>query len=158
MVPKQYRQVALVAIAVVTIFLVARSQLVPESFGAYGHYRGNSVAEIAALPIRFAGEEACLECHAGVDEAKIRSRHAPVRCEACHGPANEHALDPAVNFPLNIENAVALCLRCHEKNPTRPPEFPQVDSREHRPGIDCIGCHDPHSPKEEAPWKEVIKE
>lgn len=158
MIPVQIRRVFLVAVVIVMSFLVARTYLVPKSFGAYGHYRGDSVAEIAALPIHFAGEEDCLECHAGVDEIKIRSRHAPVRCEVCHGPASEHAADPALNSITEIEDAVGLCLRCHELNPTRPPEFPQVDSAEHRPGIDCIGCHDPHSPKEEAPWTEDVKQ
>lgn len=151
MIPIQVRRTFLVALVIVVGFLIARTQLVPESFGQYGHYRGSSVAEVAALPTHYAGEEACLECHAGIDEIKIRSRHAPVRCEVCHGPLKKHALIPAENPPPPQENTVGLCLRCHETHSTRPPDFPQIDPREHRPGIECIGCHDPHSPKEEGP-------
>lgn len=141
----------MVAIAIVAAFLVARRFMVPESFGQYGHYRGDSVAENASFETHYVGEEACLECHAGIDEVKIRSLHAPVRCEVCHGPLKEHAYNPAENVPSPVADTVHLCLRCHETNPTRPPDFPQVDPKEHRPGIECIGCHDPHSPKEEAP-------
>lgn len=145
MIPIQARRIILATVLVVATFLAVRSQLVPKSFGAYGHYRGDSVAEIAALPVKYGGEQACTKCHAGIDEVKVTSRHASVRCESCHGPAKQHALDPVANLQPHIENATDLCLLCHASNPTRPPGFPQIDSREHRPGIQCVACHNPHS-------------
>jgi len=151
MIPAQVRRILLIAAVILALFWAARARLVPESFGAYGHYRGDSVGEIAAWPIHYGGEESCTKCHAGIDEIKVRSRHASVRCESCHGPASEHALDPVANPQPHLEDTARLCLRCHEKNPTRPPDFHQVDPREHRPGIECISCHDPHSPEESAP-------
>jgi hypothetical protein len=36
----------------VILFLVARSLIVPHSFGQYGHFRGDALAEVA---VRFAG-------------------------------------------------------------------------------------------------------
>ena len=149
--PIQIRRVSLLAVVIVALFLAARSQLVPESFGVYGHYRADSVEENAAFPAQYAGEEACLECHAGIDEAKIRSGHISVRCEACHGPLREHAATPAENKAAPLENVTEMCLLCHESNPTRPPEFSQIDPREHRPGIECLGCHDPHIPEKNVP-------
>ena len=41
------------------VFLVVRHYVVPKSFGEYGHYRGASIGEIAARPIKFAGHQAC---------------------------------------------------------------------------------------------------
>jgi hypothetical protein len=151
MVPVQVRRIVLITAVIVVTFLAVRSQLVPKSFGDYGHYRADSVAEIAALPVGYGGEEACTKCHAGIDEIKVRSRHRAVHCESCHGPCNEHALDPVAHPKVHPQNATELCLRCHEINPTRPPDFPQVDRREHRPGIECVACHNPHSLEEIRP-------
>jgi hypothetical protein len=48
-----FRLAALYAVGTLT-FLCIRGFLVPRSFGQYGHYRGNAIAEIAARPIHFA--------------------------------------------------------------------------------------------------------
>ena len=149
--PIQIRTISLLTIAIVAAFVSVRSVLVPASFGRYGHYRGDSVAEIAASPIRYGGEEACLECHAGIDEVKTRSSHASVHCEVCHGPLARHAAYPPENPVAPLTDSTATCLRCHASNPTKPPEFKQVDPHEHRPGIECVKCHDPHVPEDNEP-------
>ena len=43
-------RLAVVFLVGIILFLVARGFLVPRSFGQYGHYRGNAIAEIAARP------------------------------------------------------------------------------------------------------------
>jgi hypothetical protein len=145
MFPVQVRRLVLATAIIMAVFFGVRSRLVPASFGLYGHYRANSVGEIAALPVKYGGEEACTKCHAGIDEVRISSRHASIRCESCHGPSLEHALDPVAHPKPHFGASAKLCLGCHERNPTRPADFPQVDPREHRPGIDCVACHNPHS-------------
>lgn len=145
MIPMQVRRIALATALIVSAFLIVRSYLVPSSFGKFGHYRADSVTEIAALPVQYGGDEACTRCHAGIDEIRATSPHRSVRCESCHGPSNQHALDPVTHPELPIADSTKLCLGCHESNPSKPADFPQVSSKEHRPGIQCVACHNPHA-------------
>jgi hypothetical protein len=134
-----------VFVAGTLLFLVMRSFLVPKSFGEYGHYRGNAMAEIAARPVNFAGHQACETCHADVLDKKKDGKHAHVNCEACHGPQAKHADDPSSVQPPKLDTLV-LCVRCHEANAAKPKSFPQVASADHSSGLACDTCHQPHSP------------
>jgi hypothetical protein len=127
------------------LFLLLRGFLVPRSFGQYGHYRGNAVREIAALPVTYAGHEVCETCHADVLEVKSKGVHKRVACETCHGPQGKHADDPGSVQPGKLDTA-GLCVRCHEANQAKPKTFPQVVSAEHSGGAPCETCHQPHSP------------
>ena len=126
-------------------FVGLRAFLVPKSFGQYGHYRGNAIAEIAARPVNYAGHQACEDCHADVLEIKKNGKHVHVNCEACHGPLAKHTDDPASVAPAKLDTAV-LCVRCHEANLAKPKTFPQVVSADHSNGLACDTCHQPHSP------------
>jgi ribosomal protein L37AE/L43A len=128
-----------------TSFVIARGLLVPRSFGRYGHYRGDAITEIAALPIAYAGHQTCENCHSDVLEAKSKGVHKAVACESCHGPLAKHADDPASVQPGKLDTA-KLCVRCHEANPAKPKNFPQVVSSDHASGAACNSCHQPHSP------------
>ncbi len=130
---------------VLVVFLLVRAHFVPKSFGQYGHYRGDALAELSSKPISFAGHQSCEECHADVLEVKTAGKHAGVNCEACHGPLAAHAADPASVVPQLPDTAV-LCARCHEENIAKPKSFPQVVSKEHSGGVLCKSCHVPHSP------------
>jgi len=127
------------------LFLIARGLLVPRSFGQYGHYRGNAIGEIAALPVSYAGHQVCEGCHADVLEMKSKGVHKNVACESCHGPLAKHADDPGSVQPAKLDTA-KLCVRCHEANLAKPAEFPQVVSTDHSNGAACDTCHQPHSP------------
>ncbi|MBI3475419.1 MAG: hypothetical protein HY010_06785 [Acidobacteria bacterium] len=129
----------------VLVFMGVRSLMVPKSFGEYGHYRGNALADIAARPINFAGHQTCETCHSDVFDKKKDGRHAHVNCEACHGALAKHADDPTSVQPPKLDAAV-LCVRCHEANAAKPRTFPQVASEEHSSGLACDTCHQPHSP------------
>lgn len=133
-----------VFVAGILLFLVIRGVLVPKSFGQYGHYRGAALSEIAARPLNFAGHRNCESCHADVLQKKSMGEHARVNCEACHGPLAKHADDPSLQ-PAKLDTT-ALCPRCHEANPAKPTNFPQVASAEHSTGLPCDTCHQPHSP------------
>ena len=67
------------------LFWVIRGYVVPKSFGEYGHYRGAAITDIASHPIKFAGHQACEQCHTDEAAAKSKGAHAHVNCEACHG-------------------------------------------------------------------------
>lgn len=138
------RIAALFAVGVLT-FLGIRAFLIPHSFGEYGHYRGDAIAEIAALPIVHAGHEICEACHADISEVKTKGKHAGVACEACHGPQAKHTEDPGALVPPKPDPAV-LCPQCHEASAAKPKWFPQVDTKEHSGGVVCDTCHPPHDP------------
>ncbi len=126
-------------------FLVLRSVLVPRSFGRYGHYRADAIGESAALPVSYAGHQVCEGCHSEIQDTKSKGVHKTVNCEACHGPQQKHADDPASVVPAKLDTTV-LCARCHQANVAKPKSFPQVNAAEHSGGAPCDTCHQPHSP------------
>jgi len=138
-------RLAAVFVAGTMLFLLLRVGLVPKSFGQYGHYRGDALKEVAAKPIRFAGHQACADCHGDIVDTKKSGKHANVNCEACHGPQAEHAANPADVVPKLPDTAV-LCAKCHEANLAKPAAFPAVDTKDHSSGQPCKTCHQPHSP------------
>ena len=68
----------------------------------YGHYRGKSVAEIAAEKPRYKGSAYCTSCHAQqVAEWSNGVHNRPdigkvVKCEVCHGPGGGR--DPETTY------------------------------------------------------------
>jgi uncharacterized CHY-type Zn-finger protein len=132
-------------ILVLIVFVLIRAHFIPKSFGQYGHYRGDALAELSAKPLVYAGHKACEDCHSEVVDVKKAGKHAGVNCEACHGALAKHADDPAAVVPQLPDTAV-LCARCHESNLAKPKMFPQVVSAQHSGGVVCKTCHQPHSP------------
>ena len=132
-------------VIVLVLFLLLRAHFIPKSFGQYGHYRGDALAELSSKPLAYAGHKACEECHSDVLDVKKAGKHAGVNCEACHGPLARHAEDPGSVTPRLPDTAV-LCVRCHEENIAKPKGFPQVVGAQHSGGVLCKTCHQPHSP------------
>jgi len=139
------RAAALFAAGIV-VFLVARRALVPSDFGQYGFYRGGALADIAALPIHYAGRQACLDCHDDVAAARRGGRHEKIGCEACHGPLAQHASGDASAKPAQLAPR-RLCLTCHTRNAGKPDSFPQIVPAEHGDDAPCTACHQPHNPR-----------
>lgn len=137
---------ALVFLAGSAVFLVARQLVVPPSFGQYGHYRGAVLDEVARQSPKFAGQQACADCHSDIVETRAKGRHRIVSCEACHGPLASHAQDPSAVVPKKPDPS-PLCRRCHEADSAKPASFPQVATAEHSGGEKCESCHNPHQPK-----------
>jgi len=131
------------------LFVIVRAAVIPPSFGEYGHYRGDAIAEIAARPIAYAGHQVCESCHTEVVDQKRLGKHVVVACEACHGPLAKHAEDPASVTPPKLDTGV-VCGRCHEANSAKPKTFPQVVTADHSGGVACDMCHQPHKPGIEA--------
>jgi predicted CXXCH cytochrome family protein len=138
-------RVAGLFLAGVLVFLVLQALLVPKGFGLYGHYRAGALEENRARPIKFAGREACVECHSDVPDAMTGGRHAAIRCEACHGPLAGHAGDPTEQKAVRPDSKV-LCARCHAASVARPARFPQVEVADHAGGEACTTCHAAHKP------------
>lgn len=141
----------------VIVFVVGRTALVPRSYGLYGPYRHDNVAEQAgARPPLHRGAAACAECHDDRAKALAGGAHARVSCEVCHGPAGRHVADGEVIAAMNVDRSFTLCSRCHRRILGRPEKFPQVVLEQHLhdqgassrlEGKVCLECHDPHSPK-----------
>lgn len=146
-------RVAGLFLAGVLAFLVLQAFLVPEGFGALGHYRAGAIEENRVRPVAFAGRAACVECHSDVPDAMKGGRHAGVHCEACHGPLAGHAGDPTEKKAVRPDSK-ALCARCHAANVARPARFPQVEVADHMGEEACTTCHVAHQP---AQMKEATK-
>jgi hypothetical protein len=143
--PDQIIRVGIVLIVLIAGLIYAQIAFRPASFGEQGHYRAEAIPQIEALPISYAGWQACMECHDDVGETKNASNHRTLACEVCHGPARKHAEDPDSALPM-IPRGRASCLHCHSYMPSRPTGFPQVIELMHNPMESCTECHDPHDP------------
>lgn len=144
--PQQIKRL-LVAFAVLgVLFVVARFLLVPQSFGKYGHYRADSLDEIKKIEPKYVGRDECAACHPEIAQKKSTSSHAGVVCQTCHGPASKHIEDPMAVKPDKPKGR-EFCAMCHAENAARPKDMPQVDVESHNVGMECVLCHDPHSPK-----------
>lgn len=136
-----------------------------DSFYAYGHYRGDSVAEIAFDKPKYQGSEYCKSCHADRYAEWFAGVHHSadigkvVQCEVCHQAAGgrdvggkfQHVatgVDHPASGKLPVPaDTLKLCPLCHEKMPGRPAEQRQIDIATHAGTQQCTTCHNPHSPK-----------
>lgn len=146
-------RVLLVLFVVVVVFLIGRTFLVPSSYGLYGSYRYDNVAEQAniRLPVH-GGAVSCADCHDDRSATLAKGAHRTVSCEVCHGPLGRHVKDGDVVAKPHIDREFGLCALCHRKIEGRPASFPQISLQQHQDGEAtkgkaCLGCHDPHSPK-----------
>lgn len=148
--PKHIARLLIVLAVILVLAIVARNYFVPDSFYRYGHYRGDSVAELASDAPKYRGPAYCQECHAerhkewsagihnGIAEQKV------VKCEVCHGPADDHPANGKLPIPKDSQK---LCTLCHEATAGRPAGQRQIVVATHAGGQQCIVCHNPHSPK-----------
>ncbi len=142
--PKHIVRLILVIVVVVALSIAARSLLITDSFYEFGHYRGNSVQQIAAHEPVFQTPRYCETCHEERAAQWSGQAHRSVSCEVCHGPGKGHPDNGKLPVPTDT---VKLCSLCHEAMPGRPRAQPQVDIAAHSAGQQCIACHDPHAPK-----------
>jgi hypothetical protein len=145
-------RVLFVLLLAIVVIMVGRTLLIPKSYGLYGPYRFDNVAEQASVraPLH-GGAKACAECHDDKAKAHSGGAHKNVSCEICHGPLGRHVKDGDVVAKMSVDRSFTLCARCHRKILGRPEKFPQVVLSQHvqspLEGKVCLECHDPHSPK-----------
>jgi cytochrome c553 len=142
--PKHISRLLLLMAVSLAAALLAKWYFTPESFYRFGHYRADSVPEIAAQKPVFQTPRYCLDCHAERHAQWSASNHKTVSCETCHGTAKGHPQNGKLPIP---SNTVKLCTLCHEAMPGRPETQPQVKLAQHGGGQQCIVCHNPHAPK-----------
>ncbi|HZY04383.1 MAG TPA: cytochrome C [Anaeromyxobacteraceae bacterium] len=144
-------RVALLLIAGLAVVSIGRTLLVPRSYGLYGPYRYDNVAEQMTIrePVH-GGPAACGECHEKEFKKRAAGKHKTVSCEVCHAPKAYHVRADGSMESMPIDRSFGLCARCHRKIPGRPAKFPQVVLEQHLNGPPegdaCIQCHDAHSP------------
>lgn len=150
---KHIVRAALSLLVLLVALVIVRAAAVPPSFGRFGHYRGDSVAEYRALEPRHGGREACGTCHEEQLAAVTGSVHAPLQCEICHAPLADHVRDGSKTADMPVPETTERCLQCHRSLAARPASFPQIDPRQHvldeggEPGPRaCFDCHDAHQP------------
>ncbi len=163
--PRHIVRLLLLMVAFALLAYGAKRFFTADSFYEYGHYRGKSVAEIAAEKPKYKGTAYCTSCHAqqaaewsdgvhnSIDVGKV------VKCEVCHGPAGgrdaESAYVPVTigpDHPKNLKMIVPadsrmLCTLCHERMTGRPLQQRQIVVSEHAGTQQCTICHNPHSPR-----------
>ncbi len=137
----------IILVLIIIGFLFLRSIIVPESFGQYGWYRGDSVAELRDLPVGYAGSASCgaTDCHKTIYSIWLDSGHKTVNCETCHGALEKHVIDTRV-MPVPANDSREFCGLCHFKRVARPDGFTQIDPETHGENLNCAYCHNPHKP------------
>ncbi len=142
--PKHIVRLITLIVAVLAVAAIAKPLLTVDSFYRFGHYRANSVVEIAAQEPVYQTTRYCHGCHTERRAQWSASSHKSVVCEVCHGPAVGHPQNGKLQIPADT---VKLCTLCHEAMPGRPVTQPQIQVAAHAGGQQCSICHNPHSPK-----------
>jgi transcription elongation factor Elf1 len=138
-------------VVVVIAGLVARELFVPDTYGRYGSYRAEAVAEARDKPQSYVGVQTCATCHEEIARLRSKDVHAKVQCETCHGTGAAHATNPET--AMVVPDGRTACLTCHQKLDARLASFPQIDVAAHfaflgvvDPNLACTECHSPHEP------------
>ena len=142
--PKHIFRLLALILSFVVVAIIAPQFLTPDSFYKFGHYRANSVPEIASQEPVLQTARYCQDCHTERHAQWSASSHKSVTCEVCHGAAAGHPQNGKLPIP---KDAVKFCTLCHEAMTGRPRTQPQIQVAQHSSGQQCTVCHNPHSPK-----------
>ena len=163
--PKHIVRLVLLLLILGVLAYAGKQFLTVDSFYRYGHYRGNSVADIASDRPKFRTPQACEQCHAAIYAEWSKGVHnnpglgKVVKCEVCHGAAGSRDKNPksdisstGTDHPNKLKldipsDTVKLCTLCHEQMPGRPAEQKQIVVATHAGDQQCKTCHNVHSPR-----------
>ncbi|MBI5369490.1 MAG: hypothetical protein HZA54_20830 [Planctomycetes bacterium] len=144
-VPEQITRLSLAfALLASGVFLV-RAHAIPQTWLDREYHVKSTLEREANRPRRFAGAQACTECHEDQVKEKAEGNHRTLACETCHGAAGKHVEDPT-ETKLFAPRLRDYCVLCHAYDPSRPTGFPQINPALHNPLKPCIECHKPHAP------------
>jgi predicted CXXCH cytochrome family protein len=143
-VPKHIVRLIVLLAGGLALGLTAKWYFTAPSFYEYGHYRADSVAEIASQEPAFKTAGYCQSCHSERHAQWSANNHKSIACETCHGAAQGHPEKGKLPIPADARK---LCTLCHERMAERPRTQPQIVSAQHGTGQQCIVCHNPHAPK-----------
>lgn len=133
-----------VVVAVLSVTLFVGGTAAAMFYGQYGLHTEKNAQAWASHELKFADNASCKECHGLQANTHDASRHERVTCESCHGPLQEHVIEPETAAKV-IGPSSEVCIACHSAAVGRPAGFPQVGLDVHYKSGVCIGCHDPHS-------------
>src|SRR5450759_2737158 len=142
--PKHIVRLVSLIVILLIVAVVAKPYLTVDSFYRFGHYRADSVPEIAAKEPVYQTPRYCQGCHTARHAQWSAGNHKSVSCEICHGAAQGHPQNGKLPIP---SDTVKVCTLCHEAMPGRPRTQPQIQVAQHSSGQQCTACHNPHSPK-----------
>lgn len=141
-----------VVIALIVLVLVARAFVVPADFGVheagyrFGWYRKGNEQDWKNFKVKYSQKDYCAGCHPDKVEKLSSSPHSIINCQNCHGPAFAHPDNPP---KLSIDKSRLLCLRCHAKLVdigSGRSGIRGIEDSQHNPDMECVTCHNPHSP------------
>lgn len=145
--PKHIVNLLILLGGILLLAFAVRFYLVDPSFYKFGHYRSDSVPELAAATPLYQGSAYCRTCHTERDADWAIGTHRTVQCEVCHGTDRSHPDDGKSLVPTD---KIKLCTTCHLATTGRPARQPQIVLGQHPfPDEDtpqCHTCHDPHAP------------
>lgn len=143
--PKHIFRLVSLILGFLVVAIIAIPFLTVDSFYRFGHYRANSVPEIAAQEPVYQTPRYCESCHSARHAQWSAGSHKSVTCESCHGAAKGHPQDR--KLAISKDAVIKLCTLCHEAMPGRPRTQPQIEVAQHSSGQQCNVCHNPHAPK-----------
>ena len=147
-IPPQITRLALAFAIFISIFLLVRHFLVPDTFGKYGPYRAAALNDYLPLEIHYSGQQACFKCHQDIEDKKAQDVHSDIHCETCHGPGQKHVVSSKAGDVLEPSDR-DFCGSCHVINAGKlKSTINQIDLNKHNVGKNCIECHNPHQPWE----------
>ena len=146
--PPQIKRHLIILGVMVSLFILFRYLMIPDSFGELGYYRANSLQENELKPMYYEGGESCGDCHEDKAEQLHSDVHVNLACETCHGPGMAH-IENSDSGKLMLPESRDACGICHSKNPARKKKMVvQIDLNDHNPDKNCNYCHNPHAPWE----------
>ncbi len=104
--PKHIIRLVVLIVVGAAAGLLAKWYFTAESFYEYGHYRANSVPEIAAQDPVYQTPRYCQPCHSERHAQWSANSHKTVICEVCHGAAQGHPQKGKLPIPVD---SVKLC-------------------------------------------------
>ena len=143
-IPDSLKRILAVFAILLIVALLVRA-ILPASMKDHAIHVKTTLEREMARPVRYAGSEACADCHTEY-AVKKEGYHRNLSCETCHGAAKAHAENPTETKP-KLPKMREFCAGCHTYNPSRPSGFPQINPAVHNPLKPCIQCHNPHDPK-----------
>ena len=147
--PRHIVRLVLILVGFVVLAYGAKKFFTVDSFFQYGHYRGDSVAEIASDKPKYKGTAYCAPCHVEQLAAWSNGIHNSadvgkvVKCEVCHGPGGARdvgdvfrASATGPDHPQTMKMVVPadsrkLCTFCHERLTGRPLQQRQIVVADH---------------------------
>lgn len=144
-------------VGVISALLWIRAAMVPKTWNSEEAFREASLEELARQPSIHGGNQSCINCHQGGEDALethedamddlLGGAHKNLSCESCHGPLGHHVADGRKIADALVNYSRVACLGCHNNLVSLPAGFPKF-----------ILSDEELTPQREAELKEAAQE